>query len=383
MFPGPGYVTGRLREAKKLTAGRLMEAGRIIEAGHLPVKRVDEVAESLREPGIITGYRNENCSVLQAMVSLFNATNETVNFWTHFLAFFYFLWLLISLATIMPIFQDPYYFPLTCYLFASCAYPLMSCLAHAFSCLSLTALHICYFIDYAAISMYTWSVALIYYSYSFPTHLMNTWFSQIFLPIAVGNSLLATFCASSSRFFQSTAIQKILKVVAFVVPFAWDSLPLVIRLYTCDYDTESCAESGIYHIHQFICVGIAFFFYGSHLPERIAPGCFDYVGHSHNLLHVFSIVATNEQMRAIIIDLKHQRPILEHINWLPSYTWSTVVSPLVFALNILLVFILAYSLFSHMYCCKKPNTSAVARPHVLHACSMQTSTETGDLKKNK
>ncbi|KAK7079392.1 Membrane progestin receptor delta, partial [Halocaridina rubra] len=355
MFPGAGYVTGRLREAKKMTAGRIMEAGKFIEGSHLPVKRVDEVAETLREPGIITGYRNENCSALQAMVSLFNATNETVNFWTHFLAFFYFVWLLVSLSTVMPLFEDAYYFPLTCYLFASCAYPLMSCLAHAFSCLSLTALHICYFIDYAAISMYTWAVALIYYFYAFPTHLMNTWYSQIFLPIAVINSFLATFCASSSRFFKSTTVQKILRLLAFVVPFVWDSAPLVIRLYTCDYETESCGESSIYHIHQFVCVGIAFFFYGSHLPERLAPGCFDYVGHSHNLLHVFSIIATNEQMRAIIIDLKHQKHRLEAINWIPSSFWATVVSPSVFALNITLVLVLAYSLFTHRNCCNQPS----------------------------
>ncbi|XP_064095214.1 membrane progestin receptor gamma-like [Macrobrachium nipponense] len=377
-----GYITGRLREAKKLTEGRLKEAGRLMEMSHLPVKRVDEVSETLREPGIITGYRNENCSVLQAMVSLFNYTNETVNFWTHFLAFLYFLWLLVSLATIMPLFEDQYYYPLTCYLFASCAYPLMSCLAHAFSCLSLTALHICYFIDYAAISMYTWSVAVIYFFYSFPVHLMNTWYSQVFLPIAVLNSLLATFCASSSRFFKTPGIQKVLRIVAFVVPFVWDSAPLIIRLYNCDYENDSCAESSIYHIHQFLCVGVAFFFYGSHLPERLAPGCFDYVGHSHNLLHVFSILATNEQMRAIIIDLQLQQDKLENLNWIPTSTWSTIASPLVFLLNILLVLILAYSLFNHRHCCKQPSINCLSQS-IIQKSTVQVTTDSVEVKKSK
>lgn len=341
MLPNVGYITGRLREAKNAT-GRLREVGRI------PVRRVEEVSEPLREPGIITGYRHENCSVIQAVASLFNATNETVNFWTHFLASVYFTWLLLSLSTIMPLFEDPYLFPLTCYMIAACCYPLMSCLAHAFSCLSLTATHVCFFIDYLAISMYSWAVAYLYYSYCFPPQLMNTWFSEIFLPVAAVNAILATLCASLSRFLPPTVCQKMLRVAAFVEPFLWDSFPLVLWLYTCDTNVDCCGESRIYHIHQFACVITASFFYGSHFPERLAPGCFDYVGHSHNILHIFSILGTNEQMRAVLIDLKNRRAYLEAGDWLPSPTWATQATPSLLVCNIFLVLLLTYFLSKNL-----------------------------------
>ncbi|XP_042230864.1 membrane progestin receptor gamma-like [Homarus americanus] len=357
MFPNVGYVTGRLREARDVT-GRLREVGRI------PVKRVEEVSEPLREPGIITGYRHENCSVIQAVASLFNATNETVNFWTHFLASVYFAWLLVSLSTIMPLFDDPYLYPLTCYFIASCCYPLMSCLAHAFSCLSLTATHVCFFIDYLAISMYSWAVAYLYYSYCFPPQLMNTWLSQVYLPVAAVNAVLATLCASLSRFIHHSVTRKILRVAAFVKPFIWDSLPLVLWLYTCDTSGDSCEESRSYHLNQFACVFIALFFYGSHIPERLAPGCFDFVGHSHNILHVFSILGTNEQMRAVLIDLKNRRADLEVANWIPSPIWATQVTPSLLLCNIFLVLTLTYFLSRQMqYSHKSVHINLSCQPH--------------------
>lgn len=329
MLPNVGYITGRLRDAKKVT-------GRIREAGRIPVRRVEEVSETLREPGIITGYRHENCSVLQAVASLFNATNETVNFWTHFLAAVYFAWLAVSLSSILPLFGDVYLHPLTCYLVAACCYPLTSCLAHAFSCLSITATHICFFVDYLAISMYSWAVAYLYFSYCFPPHLRNTWFSAIFLPVAAANSVLATLCASHSRFIRNPLMQKALRVAAFVVPYVWDSIPLLVWLRSCE--ESSCGESRLYHLSQFACVVVASFFYGSHFPERLAPGRFDYLGHSHNMLHVFSILATNEQLRAVLLDLRRRRQELYAADWLPSPAWATHASPLLILANFAIVF---------------------------------------------
>lgn len=339
MLPNVGYITGRLRDARNVT-------GRIREAGRVRIRRVEEVSETLREPGIITGYRHENCSVLQAIASLFNATNETVNFWTHFLAAVYFAWLAVSLSSILPLFGDVYLHPLTCYLVAACCYPLTSCLAHAFSCLSITATHICFFVDYLAISMYSWAVAYLYFSYCFPPHLRDTWFAAIFLPVAAANSVVATLCASHSRFIRDPLLQKALRVAAFVVPYVWDSIPLLVWLRTCE--EASCGESRLYHLSQFACVVVASFFYGSHFPERLAPGRFDYLGHSHNMLHVFSILATNEQLRAVLLDLRRRRQELHAAAWLPSPAWATRATPLLLLANLAIVLVF---------------TRRLARPH--------------------
>lgn len=296
----------------------------------MSIKRAEEVSESLREPGIITGYRHENCSVIQAVASLFNATNETVNFWTHFLAAVYFAWLAVSLSAMLPLFSDVYLHPLTCYLIAACCYPLTSCLAHAFSCLSITATHVCFFVDYLAISMYSWAVAYLYYSYCFPPEFRGTWFSAAFLPVAAINSILATLCASHSRFIRDLHLQKALRVLAFVVPYVWDSIPLFVWLRSCG---ETCGESRLYHLNQVACVVVASFFYGSHFPERLAPGRFDYLGHSHNILHVFSILATNEQLRAVLLDLRGREEEFHRASWFPSPLWATSATPLLLTAN--------------------------------------------------
>lgn len=307
------------------------------EAKHVPVKYADEVEEYNREPGIIYGYRH-NCSIAQAVISLFNATNETVNFWTHFIPTIFFVWQMGLLSTSMPLFQDPYLFPLVCYLFASCAYPLISCMAHAFSCVSTTASHVCFFLDYAALSIYSWGVAILYYSYAFPKDLMYTWYSSIFLPVATFNAIVATIMACSSRFMDgSPYIRKAMRLTAFIIPYIWDSIPLVYNLYTCDDTKDVCGESKPYHFRQFASVIIASFFYGSHIPERLAPGRFDIIGNSHNLLHLFGIIATNEQLRGSLLDVSSRRDDLQLSMWTTSPFWATIVTPLLVICNFLII----------------------------------------------
>ena len=45
-----------------------------------------EIHPQIREIGVLTGYRPESATVQQCLGSLFQPTNETVNFWTHFIA---------------------------------------------------------------------------------------------------------------------------------------------------------------------------------------------------------------------------------------------------------------------------------------------------------
>lgn len=51
--------------------------------------------------------------------------------------------------------EDPHAWPLLAYLLTCCIYPLASSCAHTFSTMSTHARHICYFFDYAALSMYS------------------------------------------------------------------------------------------------------------------------------------------------------------------------------------------------------------------------------------
>ena len=317
LFSTNGYVTQRIKLQR--------------------YQSIEEVPENYREPGIMSGYRNLECSASQAILSLFNATNETLNFWTHFIPTIYFVWQFCNLACTMPLFSDPYLFPFVCYMVASCCYPLMSCIAHAFSCLSTTAAHICFFLDYAALSLYSWGVAVLYFSYCLPNSMIQSSLANYFLPVATANAIFATVIACYSRFCNFPIMRKSLRLCAFIVPYIWDSLPLVWRLITCDSENDTCSESVWPHAKQFLSVTMASFFYASHIPERLAPGKFDIIGHSHNLLHLFGIIATNEQLQGSLIDLQGRKSSFAAIEWTTPQYWTTLVTPIIVILNILII----------------------------------------------
>lgn len=67
----------------------------------------------------------------------------------------YFVWTLVGRLQGPGGREDPHAWPLLAYLLTCCIYPLASSCAHTFSTMSTRARHICYFFDYAALSMYS------------------------------------------------------------------------------------------------------------------------------------------------------------------------------------------------------------------------------------
>lgn len=108
-----------------------------------------------------------------------------------------------------------------------------------------------------------------------------------------------------------------LRVLAFAFPYTWDSLPVLFRVFLLPGESAE-NEATVYHQKHVAMTLLASFFYSAHLPERLAPGRFDYIGHSHQLFHVCVILATHMQMEAILLDktlrkewlLTHCRPLV-------------------------------------------------------------------------
>ncbi|KAI2519670.1 progestin and adipoQ receptor family member 6 [Homo sapiens] len=117
--------------------------------------QVHQVPRVFWEDGIMSGYRRPTSSALDCVLSSFQMTNETVNIWTHFLPTWYFLWRLLALAGGPGFRAEPYHWPLLVFLLPACLYPFASCCAHTFSSMSPRMRHICYFLDYGALSLYS------------------------------------------------------------------------------------------------------------------------------------------------------------------------------------------------------------------------------------
>ncbi|XP_062845386.1 membrane progestin receptor gamma-B [Trichomycterus rosablanca] len=278
-----------------------------------PVFDADQIPKDFQEDGIISGYRHPRSSAVDCVLGLFRLTNETLNVWTHFLPTWYFLWKLLTLLYARDVWTDAYAWPLVVYLFSCCVYPLASSCAHTFSAMSTCARHICFFFDYGALSFYSLGSAIAYSAYALPDAWVNGWFQRFYVPVAVVNSVICTSVACYSRFPETRrpTLSKVLRVFAFTYPYLFDNIPLFYRIFLCVGDGCTTNEADSLHVNHTFLAFLTGFLFATHLPERLAPGRFDYVGHSHQLFHVCGILGTGGQLRALQLDMNLRRSWLQ------------------------------------------------------------------------
>ncbi|KAJ9593414.1 hypothetical protein L9F63_015040 [Diploptera punctata] len=276
-----------------------------LEKWQVTLHHAHEIHPHIREIGLLTGYRPESATVQQCLGSLFQPTNETVNFWTHFLAAGYFI------SQLFHQYEEPLDAaktgPFIGYLFTAIACPLVSCLAHAFSAISLRVYGVCYLLDYTAVSILSFGTGLLYHSYCFPRHFEDTWYAHWYMTVCFICSTLCMLISCSSRFVSHGRFQDVMRLTAFVIPYIWDTSPLLYRFILED----GLTTEAVLHFLQFFFILLAGFFYGTHLPEIVSPGKFDVIGHSHNLMHVFGSVAIYMQMQAGLMDM-NRRGLMNH-----------------------------------------------------------------------
>ncbi|XP_039107350.1 membrane progestin receptor delta isoform X2 [Hyaena hyaena] len=228
--------------------------------------RVHQVPRVFWEDSIMSGYRRPSSSARDCVLSSFQMTNETVNIWTHFLP--------------------------TC-------------------SMSPRARHICYFLDYGALSLYSLGCAFPYAAYSMPASWLHSRLHQLFVPAAALNSFLCTGLSCYSRFLEleSPRLSKAVRTAAFAYPFLFDNLPLFYRLGLCWDGGRGCGREALSssHTHHLLCALLTGFLFASHLPERLAPGRFDYIGHSHQLFHICAVLGTHFQLEAVLADMGSRR----------------------------------------------------------------------------
>lgn len=303
-----------------------------------PLYEIHQVPVDFHEKYILTGYRAPKSTFLQCIFSVFCRTNETGNFWTHFLPSCYFMYIIYDDKTT----YDIYCWPFLSYLLACVLFPLASSMAHMFFALSENARHICFFIDYGALSLFSIGSAIAYRAYVFPDFLEETWLGKWYLPLAFFGALTSTFFSCLSRFMKTCHTQQLLRISAFSAPYFFDNFPVVLWLVFCD--SEPCHKSKFYHIAQFMCCFMAAFLYVSHFPERLQPGRFDIWGHSHQFFHICAILATLFQMYAIQIDMNIRRPNIIKRSYYQYFSYSVIIMLAVFLTNALIIILYSYML---------------------------------------
>ncbi|NWS77682.1 PAQR6 protein, partial [Crotophaga sulcirostris] len=291
--------------------------------------QVHQVPRIFWEDGIMSGYRHPRSSALDCLLSSFQMTNETVNIWTHFLPTWYFVWRFLALSSSLDFCQEPYLWPLLIYLLLVCLYPFASSCAHTFSSMSARARHICFFCDYGALSLYSLGCAFAYGAYAMPEPWVSGGWHRYFVPAAAFNSFICTGLSCYSRFpeLERPRLSKVLRTTAFVYPFLYDNIPLFSRvsprwgtaprgapppphnfspsspqLFFCFWGSCAWSEAVAGYCYHLLFALLTGFLFASHLPERLAPGRFDYIGHSHQLFHICAVLGTHFQLEAVLCD---------------------------------------------------------------------------------
>lgn len=277
-----------------------------------------EIPMGLREPFIKSGYRRPYSTSFECFKSLFYINNETFNVWSHILATCFFIErYAMATLTQAPTILDPFNWPLLASAMGTLILYCTSSIAHLLDCTSEKGYKTCFFFDYAAISLYTFTSSQVMFFYIRP--LNTNWIifqsPSLFLGIGALLSFLTTYgcCKTGALVNKFSAFLRSLPVLA-----AWlhSTLPFIVgaTLCNCQSNTTTCTAfsacnsvSLSYYLRHTSCVVLAGFMYSTRLPERLFPGRFDLIGNSHHFLHIFVALSTEFAFKLIEFDVKHRK----------------------------------------------------------------------------
>ena len=259
-------------------SGKRGKGGRLVARHALPAWHKAFVNEHIH-----TGFRTEY-SVAECARSLFALHNETGNVWSHLLGFLLFCvlgvhlygWVLDGSLTHGGIFFLFMCGNLMCFGASTC-YHLLHCSSHA---LYETTM----FFDYVGISVLITAsfIPPIYFAFGCHPTLQVVYTSMI--SILGGAAIVLPFLQqfNDARFYG-------LRMMMYVLVVASGVIPTVHCLVIMPFSGATPMFRGIGLIFLFYGVGVIF--YVTQFPEKWYPGRFDYWGHSHQIWHVFVLLA--------------------------------------------------------------------------------------------
>uniref|UniRef100_A0A8B9QMP6 Progestin and adipoQ receptor family member 6 n=1 Tax=Apteryx owenii TaxID=8824 RepID=A0A8B9QMP6_APTOW len=155
--------------------------------------------------------------------------------------------------------------------------------------MSARARHVCYFCDYGALSLYSLGCAFAYGAYAMPERWVSGVLHRYFVPAAAFNSFVCTGLSCYSRYVEGGD--------------RGGASPLLF----CFGSDGACDEAVAGYCYHLVFALLTGFLFTSHLPERLAPGRFDYIGHSHQLFHICAVLGTHFQLEAVLCDARSRR----------------------------------------------------------------------------
>uniref|UniRef100_A0A8C5DMD3 Progestin and adipoQ receptor family member 9 n=2 Tax=Gouania willdenowi TaxID=441366 RepID=A0A8C5DMD3_GOUWI len=302
----------------------------------LPLLRHSDVPPRVIENFILTGYRFPNYSLKECLMSAFRPTNETGNFWSHFLPVFIFFYHFVEVFSWegAPSGEAPFFYPLWNYFLGVFCLLMASSLAHLLNSMSLVVREVCFFVDYGTISSYTVGSSLAYYYYIHPragivdTGTLNSsvmgvthdhaglqtpsyaipdfivFFESFYIPCACVVAIICVLSCCNTR-QRWRRHRYIIRTLVFLLPFLVSSTPIFHRLLSrSPYSNTSSSFTAsssmpVYFYRHCLWLVVSAIFNISKFPERLAPGRFDIWGHSHQWFHCCTFLSILDELHMI------------------------------------------------------------------------------------
>eukprot|EP00834_Sanchytrium_tribonematis_P006806 NODE_539_length_6273_cov_0.700194.p2 type:complete len:308 gc:universal NODE_539_length_6273_cov_0.700194:4916-3993(-) len=233
-------------------------------------------------PFILTGYRI--CKTYKdSWMSMLYWHNETMNIWTHLIPALIFCGLIghIWINWTEPI-SDKWMFTLYCICAIKCFS--MSSLYHLHCHQTYKTYRLFSCLDYAGISVMIMGscILMTYYVYYCNTTMQYIWQTLL---------IITSFVGIFGPFFDKFANHPTLRTICYIISGTFSGLPVGIHIFT-HYSVPFHDDGIFFFIGMLVCYvgGAAIYVY--QVPERFAPGRFDYLFHSHQIWHVFVFVAS-------------------------------------------------------------------------------------------
>lgn len=304
----------------------------------LPLLRHTDVPPRVIENFILTGYRFPNYSLRDCLLSAFRPTNETGNFWTHFLPVFVFFYYFVEVFSWegAPHGDSSFFYPFWNYFIGVFCLLMASSMAHLLNSMSLVVREVCFFVDYGTISAYTVGSSLAYYYYIHPqagiavkeshngSHVdlqheavtspftlpeFTAFFETFYIPSACLVAIICVLSCCNTRQRWRTH-RYLIRTLVFLLPFLVSSTPVFYRLLTrSPYSSTSSSfaassSTSIFFVRHCFWLVVSAVFNISKFPERLAPGRFDIWGHSHQWFHCCTFLSILDELHMIKAEVK-------------------------------------------------------------------------------
>ncbi|KAJ3055029.1 Adiponectin receptor protein 1 [Rhizophlyctis rosea] len=270
------------------------------QRGRLRLFKFEDVPRYLQDNNYIrSGYR-ANYTYLENWISLVHFHNESGNVWTHGAAFIAFVSMIFIafFGDIHPnaAFSDRVVFAL--FLFSGSLTFMFSTLFHLHLCHSEKAYIAFGCLDYSGISALICGSAAAVTYYTFYCH---SKYSTFWLILLIFVNLLGVF----GPLFKAWATAAFRKWRAFLYVMSGVLSGAPMLHYLMENGTSALPPADKYFAMPGVAAMAGFYLMGvvvyvARFPERLAPGRFDYVLHSHQIWHLFVVAAAFTHSRAIL-----------------------------------------------------------------------------------